>query len=116
RQSRIEAWKKKHDESGELLLDFPGVLTFQFNGEGVADGHPSYVLAATPTPGVVAATRAAKVLTGVEGKVWVEKETMHPIKIECSVIRPVPVYGVLASVLPGTDIGITMTQVTPEVW
>lgn len=116
RRDRIEAWKKRHEEEGELLLDFPGILTFQLIGEEVKDGHPCYALSATPKPGVVPANRAAKVLTGVQGKVWVEKETMHPIRIECTVVRPVPVYGPLASVLPGTDIEITMTQVAPSVW
>jgi hypothetical protein len=46
----------------------------------------------------------------------VEKETMHPIHIECTVVKPVPVYGVLASVLPGTQIEIRMTQVADSAW
>jgi hypothetical protein len=56
------------------------------------------------------------VLTGIQGKAWVEKETMHPIHIECSIIRPVPVYGALASVLPGTDIEIGMAKVADSTW
>ena len=116
REARINAWKKRHDEEGELLLDFPGILTFRVIGEEVKDGRPAYLLAATPRPRVVPTTRAAKVLTGVEGKVWVDKETLHPIRIECTVVRPVPVYGMLASVLPGTEIEIVMTQVEPSIW
>ncbi len=116
RRSRIETWKKRRDESGELLLDFPGALTFQLLGEEVKNGHPSYAFSAAPKAGVIPATRAAKVLTGIEGKAWVEKEGMHPMRIECTVIKAVPVYGILASVLPGTDIDIGMTQVDPSTW
>ena len=116
RRSRIAAWEKQRDENGELLLDFPTSLTFQLLGEEMKDGHEAYVFSATPKPGVVATTRAAKVLTGIQGKAWVEKETLHPIRVECSVIRPVPVYGALASVLPGTDIDIGMTQVADSTW
>lgn len=116
RQSRISAWKKKHDEEGELLLDFPGALTFQLVGEETKAGHDAYVFTGTPKPGVVPATRAAKVLTGIEGKAWVEKETMHPIHVECTVVKPVPVYGPLASVMPGTDIEINMTKVADSTW
>jgi len=116
RRSRINAWKKQRDENGELLLDFPSALTFQLLGEEMTDGHAAYVFSATPKLGVVATTRAAKVLTGIEGKAWVEKDTMHPIRVECSVIRRVPVYGALASVLPGTDIEIGMTNVADSTW
>jgi len=116
RRSRIEAWKKRRDEEGDMLLAFPSVLTFQLIGEEEKDGHPAYVLSATPKPGAVAATTGAKVLTGVQGKEWVDKETLHPIHIECTVVKPVPVYGVLASVLPGTEIEIRMTKVTDSIW
>ena len=108
--------QKAYQAFGDLLLDFPGILTFRVIGEEVKDGRPAYLLAATPRPRVVPTTRAAKVLTGVEGKVWVDKETLHPIRIECTVVRPVPVCGMLASVLPGTEIEIVMTQVEPSIW
>jgi hypothetical protein len=116
RRSRIEAWKKQQDENGEILLDFPGALDFQLIGEELKNGTPAYVLSATPKPGLVPATRAAKVLTGIRGRAWVEKENLHPIAVECTVIRSVPVYGPLASVLPGTDIEIAMEKVADDVW
>jgi len=116
RSARIIAWKKKRDENGELLLDFPTVLTFQLVGEEVKKGHSAHVLSATPRPGIVPVTRAAKVLSGIQGKAWVEKDTLHPMFVECTVVTPVPVYGALASVLPGTEIEIKMTPVTDSTW
>ncbi len=116
RSARINAWKKKRDENGELLLDFPTSLTFQLLGEETRSGHSAYVLAANPKPGIVPATRAAKVLSGMQGKAWVEKDSLHPILVECTVVTPVPVFGPLASVLPGTEIEIKMTPVSDSVW
>jgi hypothetical protein len=116
RSARINAWKKQRDENGELLLDFPTALTFQLLGEETKNGHSAYVLSATPIPGIVPTTRAAKVLSGMQGKVWVEKDTLHPILVECTVVTPVPVFGALASVLPGTQIEIKMTPVTDSTW
>jgi hypothetical protein len=116
RRARINAWKKQRDENGELLLDFPTVLTFQLLGEETKNGHSAYVLAATPMQGIVVRTRAAKVLSGIQGKAWVEKDTLHPMLVECTVVTPVPVYGALASVLPGTQIEIKMTPVTDSIW
>jgi len=116
RRARINAWKKQRDENGELLLDFPTALTFQLLGEETKNGHSAYVLSATPMQGIVPRTRAAKVLSGMQGKAWVEKDTLHPMFVECIVVTPVPVYGALARVLPGTQIEIKMTPVTDSIW
>jgi hypothetical protein len=116
RRDRINAWKRKRDENGELLLDFPTALTFQLMGEETRSGHSAYVLAANPKPGIVPSTRAAKVLAGMQGKAWVEKDSLHPMLVECTVVTPVTVYGALASVLPGTEIEIKMTPVADSVW
>lgn len=116
REKRIEAWKKQHDENGEFLLDFAKIFDFRLVREEVREGRPAYVLAAQPKPGFVPTTRAAKVLTGMTGTAWVDKETLHPMHVECTVVSPVPVYGPLASVLPGTEIVISMTPVSESVW
>jgi hypothetical protein len=116
RHARVDAWKKQRDENGELLLDFTTALTFQLLREETKNGHTAYVLSASPKHGIVPTTRAAKVLSGIQGTAWVEKDTLHPMRVECTVMTPVPVYGVLASVLSGTHIEIGMTPVTDSVW
>lgn len=116
RESRIAKWKKQRDENGELLLDFPGALDFVLTGEEIKNGRPAYVFHGTPKPGMVAKTRAQKVLAGIQGTAWVDRETLHPVAVDCTVIKPVPIYGVLASVLPGTKIEIEMTRVAESVW
>jgi len=116
RQKRIDEWKKHHDEDGEFLLDFAKVFDFDLLREEVREGRTAYVLAAKPKPGFVPTTRAAKVLTGMTGTAWIDKATLHPLHVECHVIRPVPVFGPLASVLPGTQIDIGMTRVSDDVW
>ena len=79
--------KKQRDENGELLLDFPAALNFHPEGEEIKEGHPAYVLSATPRKGVIATTRAAKVLTGIQGRAWVEKQTLHPIGVQCTLVK-----------------------------
>jgi hypothetical protein len=36
--------------------------------------------------------------------------------VECDAITPVPVFGILAKVLPGTHIEFGMTPVTDSIW
>ncbi|HXJ44704.1 MAG TPA: hypothetical protein VNH18_35785 [Bryobacteraceae bacterium] len=116
RRARIEGWKKRRDEDGELLLDFNTALKFKLLREETRNGRQAYVLSATPKQGIVHNTRAAKVLSGMQGMAWVEKDTLQPMRVECTVMTPVPVFGPLASVLPGTRIEIGMTPVTESTW
>ena len=41
-------------------------------------------------------------LTGMEGKLWIDKQTFQWVKVEATVIRPVSIGGFLAEVEPGT--------------
>jgi hypothetical protein len=116
RARRIEKWKKQRDDDGELLLDFPTAFTFQFLREEARNGHAAYVLAASPKADFPRDTRARKVLAGMTGTAWVEKETFHPIYVQVEVVKAVPVFGSLASVLPGTKIEIGMTPVVEGTW
>ncbi len=73
-------------------------------------------MAGTPKKGLKPTTRSAKVLAGIKGTAWVEKDQMHPMRVECLVVTPVPVFGPLAHVLPGTRIEIEMTPVGESTW
>ena len=44
----------------------------------------------------------AKVLTGMEGMLWIDKTTFQWVKVEATVIQPVSIAGFLAQVQPGT--------------
>lgn len=116
REHRIAAYKKQRDENGELLLGFPQAFIFQVTGEDTKDGYPAYVLSAAPKARTGSVTRAQKVLSGMEGTAWIEKDGFHAIRVDVHVIRPVPVFGMLATVLPGTEIEFGMTPVTESVW
>jgi hypothetical protein len=116
RRRRIAKYKKQRDENEELILDFPAAFTFQLLREETMNGYPSYVLSGAPKKRPADASLAAKVLSGMRGTVWVEKEHFHAVRVECDVTTPVPIYGILARVLPGTHIGFGMTPVTDSIW
>jgi hypothetical protein len=116
RERRIAAYKKQRDENGELLLGFPQAFIFQVTGEDTKNGNPAYVLSAAPKARSGSVTRAQKVLSGMEGTAWIEKNGFHAIQVDVHVVRPVPVFGMLATVLPGTEIEFGMTPVSDSVW
>lgn len=116
RQHRIEKYKKQREENGALLLEFPNIFTFELVGEGTMNGHPAYILSATPHRRAEAVSRAAKVLSAMRGTVWIDKDTYHMIRADCHVFAPVPVFGPLARVLPGTHIRLQMSPVNEAIW
>ncbi len=101
------------------MLDFPNAFTFELLREETINGHPAYVLSATPKKRTGSSSglgNAAKVLSGMRGTLWIDKENFHAIRAECDVISPVPIYGILAKVLPGTHVEFEMTPVTDSTW
>jgi hypothetical protein len=116
RRQRIEKYKKQRDENEALVLDFPNAFTFEMVREETMNGYPAYVLSGTPKRRTGAVSLAAKVLSGMRGTVWVDKENFHAIRVECDVTTPVPIYGILARVLPGTHIEFGMEPVTNSTW
>ena len=116
RERRIVNYKKARDENGALVLDFPKAFNFELLREETVNGYPAYVLSGTPKKRAGPLSRAAKVLSGMHGTVWIEKEQFHAIRAECTVVAPVPIYGILARVLPGTHVELDMTPVTDSVW
>ncbi len=116
RRERIEKYKKQRDENEALVLDFPDAFTFELIREETIKGYPSYVLSGMPKKRTGPLTLAAKVLSGMEGTVWVDKENFHAVRVACDVLTPVPIYGILAKVLPGTHIEFGMAPVTSPTW
>ena len=84
--------------------------------EEVVNGYPAWVLTGMPKKRTGPLSLAAKVLSGMRGTVWVDKQNFHAVRAECDVLAPVPVFGVLAKVLPGTHIEFGMAPVTNSTW
>jgi hypothetical protein len=121
RRQRLDNYKKQRDENEALVLGFPNAFKFELLREETMDGYPAYVLSGVPVKrtGPVSSqgmTRAAKVLSGMRGTVWIDKENFHAVRVECDVVTPVPIYGLLARVLPGTHIEFGMAPVASPTW
>jgi hypothetical protein len=116
RRERVRKFEKERDENEALVLDFPNAFNFELVREETMNGHPAYVLSGTPIKRTGELSLAAKVLSGMRGTIWVDKETFHAIRASCDVLSPVPIYGILAKVLPGTHIEFAMAPVTDSIW
>jgi hypothetical protein len=113
---RSEQYRKTREQNGVLIAEFTQAFAFTLAGEETMSGHACYVLDASPLAGYKPPNRTAKILTGMQGRLWVDKDTFHWVKAEAQAIKPVSVFGLFAKVLPGTKMELEMIPVTDSIW
>ena len=115
-QHRAEQYYRAREQNGILLLEFTKALDFTLVGEEMINGHATYVLDATPRPSYQPPNRTARILTGMHGRLWIEKESFHWVKGDAEVLKPISIFGFFARVLPGTQLKLEMVPVNESVW
>jgi hypothetical protein len=113
---RSEQYRKTREQNGILIAEFTKAFTFTLAGEETLNGHACYVLDAKPLAGYRPPNRTAKILTGMQGRLWIDKESFHWVKAEAKAIKPVSVFGFFAKVMPGTRLELEMIPVTNSIW
>jgi hypothetical protein len=116
RSKRISKYQQERNQDHAMMLEMVNAFSFTPAGEEDVRGRPAYVFNASPKPGYVPKTRDAKVLTGMKGRLWVDKRTFQWAKVEAEVIKPVSFYGFLAKVEPGTSFLLEQAPVTGRIW
>ncbi|HLH40201.1 MAG TPA: hypothetical protein VKX39_13715 [Bryobacteraceae bacterium] len=116
RQQRIDHYKKDREHDHVLIIQMETAFNFRLAGDETLDGHPVYLLTAEPKPDYQPPNHEAKVLTGMKGKLWVDKAEFHWAKVEAEVVRPVTFAGFLAKVAPGTKFMLEKQPVAEHIW
>jgi hypothetical protein len=107
---------RKDQENRAFLRDLLDAFDFQLIGEEPADGVPAYVLQATPRPGYHAHGKFGKILSNVEGKLWVNKQDFGWIKVDGRVTQSFSMGLFVARVQRGSHIILEQTCVGDSVW
>ena len=115
RAKRVGKYQKERQQDHAMMREMATAFVFKLVGEQTIDGHAAYVLDATPKPNYVPHSRETKVLTGMRGRLWVDKQQYQWVKVEAEVIHPVSFYAV-ASVGPGTKFFLEQAPVGDGVW
>lgn len=116
RTERIARYERDRKRDHLLMDQLPKAFNFTLVGEQRLDGHDVYVLRATPRPGYQPPSVEAKVLTGMEGTLWIDKATFQWVKVEAQVIHPVSIAGFLARVEPGTQFDLEKMPIEGQIW
>ena len=116
RAARIAKYQKDRASDHALMDELTKAFNFTLTGEETLDGHDVYALKATPRPGYQPPSMATQVLTGMQGKLWIDKKTFQWVKVTAQVIHPVSIEGFLAQVEPGTRFELEKMPVGDEIW
>jgi hypothetical protein len=106
----------KDQENRSFLEEMLQAFDFRLVGEESVDGRPAYVLLATPHPGYHAKGKYGKMLSKVEGKLWVDKEDFGWIKVDGQVTQSFSMGLFVARVQRGSHILLQQICMGDAVW
>ena len=113
---RVAGYQAERTRNQRLLEEFTKAMQFALAGEATVSGRQTYVVRGKPRPGYTPASKETKVLSGMVGTIWVDRETYHWVKAEAEVTRPVAVVGFIATVDPGTRFELEEAAVDENTW
>jgi hypothetical protein len=116
REERIAKYENDRRRDHLLMDEMIKAFNFKLVREQKSGALDVYVLQATPRPEYQPPSKETKVLTGMQGELWIEKQTFHWMKVEAEVIHPVSIMGFLARVEPGTRFELKNMPVGNGVW
>ena len=116
RSERIAKYEKERRRNHLLMEQMVSAFTFKVVGKTNLDGHAVYVLKASPRRGYRPPNMETEALTGMEGKLWIDRATFQWVKVEAQVTHPVSIADFLAQVEPGTHFELEKQPVAPGIW
>jgi hypothetical protein len=106
----------KNQENRSFLRDLLEAFDFHLLGEELVAGRPAYILQATPHPGYRSHGKYGKLLSRVEGKLWVDKQDFGWVKVDGEVTQSFSIGLLVARVQRGSHILMEQTCVGDAVW
>ena len=116
RNKRIAKYVKDRSRDMDMIREMANAFQFHLVGEEVIDGHYCWVLDVSPKPGYDPKNREGRVLTGMTGRLWIDKNENQWVKARAEVVKPVSFYGFVAKVEPGTNFLLEQQPVAKNLW
>jgi hypothetical protein len=116
RRERIAKYEKDRTRDHNMMNELAKAFDFTVTGKGRLAGFNVYILNAVPRPGYNPPNMDCQVLTGMQGKLWIDQKTYQWVKVTAEVIHPVTIEGFLARVEPGTRFELENKPVAGGIW
>jgi hypothetical protein len=116
RRKRAAKFLKEREQDHAMLKEMVDAFDFRPAGEANINGHDCWVFDAQPKPGYQPKTRETKVLSGMKGKLWIDKSQYQWVRVQAEVMKPVSMYGIIAKVGPGTHFFLEQAPIAGNLW
>jgi len=116
RSKRVAKFEAERKRDHTMLEQLTKAFDFRLLGNEELKGHRVYLLAAKPRKGYHPPNRDSQVLPGMEGKLWVDRDSFQWVRVEAHVMHPVRIEGIVAEVEPGTEFELEKTPVSGNIW
>jgi hypothetical protein len=116
RSERVSKYEAERKRDHTMLEQMTAAFDFKLTGEQNVKGRRVYVLRATPRKDYKPPNRDSQVLTGMEGRLWIDRATYQWVRVEAHVMHPVKIAGFLAEVEPGTQFELEKMPVSGDIW
>jgi hypothetical protein len=116
RRRRIARYLKEREQNHAMLKEMVDAFDFRLVGERQLEGYDCWVFDAQPKPDYQPKTRETRVLLGMKGKLWIEKNQYQWVRVEAEVMRPISLYGIFARVGPGTKFFLEQAPIAGNLW
>jgi len=111
-----EMEKDSHKFQHEIADELPQMLNYEVIGEEMFDGHPVWVIRATPRKDYKPNSRVGKLLSKLSGKVWITKSDDTWVKVEADLAEDFNVGWFLFKLRKGAHLEFEDTRVHDERW
>jgi len=115
RHARITKYENDRADENLLMQQMVSAFIFHLAGQEQVGDVDCSVLKATPNPAYRPPVEKARALTGMQGRMWIDKVHYHWVKIQAQVVKPVAFGFILARVKPGTRFDLEQTPIG-NVW
>ena len=116
RAKRMAQFQRERQQDHMMLQEMIHAFNFKLTGSDKLDGREVYVVEATPRTGYRPKSRDTKVLLGMRGKLWIDKNHYHWVKVEAEVFKPVSFGLFIAKVGPGTRFVLEQAPISATLW
>ena len=115
-KKRMAKYLKDRKREHDMMREMANAFEFRLAGEETVDGHDCWVLDTSPKPGYEPKDKEGRVLTGMTGRLWIDKNQNQWVRARAEVVKPVSFYGFLAKVGPGTHFLLEQEPITDNLW